>query len=432
MLHRIVVVGGGAGGLELATRLGRTLGRKRKAHITLVDAHLTHIWKPLLHEVATGSLNSTDNELNYLAQAKWNHFEFQIGRFNGLDRAAKQISLAATVDEQGHELVSARTLDYDTLVIAIGSVTNDFGTLGAAEHCIFLDEPAQALSLHRQLLGHYLNAHARREVGDHLDIAIVGAGATGVELAAELRNAAQELTAYGLGGIEPEDMRISLIEAGPRVLPALPERIGSAVHRELEKLGVVVYTSSAVREITEQGMITADGNMIPASLKVWAAGIRAPAFLKDIDGLQSNRLNQLVVQQNLQTTRDDNIFAMGDCAACPMGDGSEKNVPPRAQTAHQQASLLAKSLSNRLEGKPLADYQYRDYGSLVSLARFSAVGNLMGRVMGSVKIEGWLARMFYVSLYRMHQMVLYGGFRTGLLMLSDRIGRRTSPRMKLH
>ena len=432
MLHRIVVVGGGAGGLELATRLGRTLGRKRKAHITLVDAHLTHIWKPLLHEVATGSLNSTDNELNYLAQAKWNHFEFQLGRFEGLDRAAREISLAATLDEEGRELVPARTLGYDTLVLAIGSVTNDFGTKGAAEHCFFLDETGQALNLHRQLLGHYLSAHARKRDGNRLDIAIVGAGATGVELAAELRNASEELAAYGLSAIQPQDMNINVIEAGPRVLPALPERIGTAVHTQLEKLGVVVRTSSPVREVTAEGMITADGTLIPAHLKVWAAGIRVSSFMKDIDGLETNRINQLVVSQTLQTTRDENIFALGDCAACPMGDDSDRNVPPRAQTAHQQATLLAKSLRNRLEGKPLPEYRYKDYGSLVSLARFSAVGNLMGSVMGNVKVEGWLARVFYVSLYRMHQMALYGIFRTGLLILNDRIGKRTNPRMKLH
>ncbi|AIL62279.1 NAD(P)/FAD-dependent oxidoreductase [Pseudomonas alkylphenolica] len=432
MTHRIVVVGGGAGGLELVTRLGRTLGKKRKAQITLVDAHLTHIWKPLLHEVATGSLNSTDNELNYIAQAKWNHFEFQIGRLVGLDRANKCIHLAATLDELGNELVPARALTYDTLVIAIGSVTNDFGTLGAAEHCIFLDAPKQALNLHRQLLSQYLSAHARQESDSQMNIAIVGAGATGVELAAELHHAAEELAAYGLNSIAPQNMQINLIEAGPRVLPALPERIGTAVLHELEKLGVKVHTRSAVSEITADGMLTANGDFIPATLKVWAAGIRAPSFLKDLDGLETNRIDQLVVQRNLQTTRDENIFALGDCAACPMGDDSGKNVPPRAQTAHQQASLLAVSLKHRLEGKPLADYQYQDYGSLVSLAKYSAVGNLMGSVLGSVKVEGWLARMFYVSLYRMHQVALYGLFRTGLLMINDRIGRRTNPRMKLH
>ena len=432
MSHRIVIVGGGAGGLELATRLGRTLGRKGRAQVTLVDANLTHIWKPLLHEVAAGSLNSSEDELNYVAQAKWNHFQFQLGRMSGLDRATKRIQLAATLDEDGRELLPARTLDYDTLVLAIGSTTNDFGTAGAAQHCIFLDTREQAERFHKQLLTHYLRAHARQGEDDQISVAIVGAGATGVELSAELHHAAQELAAYGLTGIQPENMRITLIEAGPRVLPALPERISQPVHRTLEKLGVRVMVGSPVSEVTAEGLKTASGEFIPASLKVWAAGIRASSLLKDLDGLESNRINQLVVRPTLQTTRDDDIFAFGDCAACPLGDGSERTVPPRAQAAHQQASLLAKSLVARLEGKPLGEYRYTDYGSLISLSRFSAVGNLMGNLMGSVKLEGWLARMFYISLYRMHQMALYGVTRTALMMIGDRIGRSTEPRLKLH
>ncbi|GBL53596.1 NADH dehydrogenase [Pseudomonas citronellolis] len=427
-----MIVGGGAGGLELATRLGRTLGKKGRAQVTLVDANLTHIWKPLLHEVAAGSLNSSEDELNYVAQAKWNHFQFQLGRMSGLDRATKRIQLAATLDEDGRELLPARTLDYDTLVLAIGSTTNDFGTAGAAQHCIFLDTREQAERFHKQLLTHYLRAHARQGEDDQISVAIVGAGATGVELSAELHHAAQELAAYGLTGIQPENMRITLIEAGPRVLPALPERISQPVHRTLEKLGVRVMVGSPVSEVSAEGLKTASGEFIPASLKVWAAGIRASSLLKDLDGLESNRINQLVVRPTLQTTRDDDIFAFGDCAACPLGDGSERNVPPRAQAAHQQASLLAKSLVARLDGKPLLEYHYTDYGSLISLSRFSAVGNLMGNLMGSVKLEGWLARMFYISLYRMHQMALYGFTRTALMMIGDRIGRSTEPRLKLH
>ena len=432
MLHRIVVVGGGAGGLELATRLGRTLGKRKKAKITLVDANLTHIWKPLLHEVATGSLNSTDNELNYVAQAKWNHFEFQIGRFSGIDRAAKKIELSATVDEKGHQLVPARSLNYDTLVIAVGSLTNDFGTKGAAEHCIFLDSPQHALNFHRRLLGEYLSAHAQGGADATVNIAIVGAGATGVELAAELRRASQQLSAYGLDNIQPENMCITLLEAGPRVLPALSEKIAGEVHQQLLKLGVQVNLSAAVEEITAEGMHTKDGGFIPATVKVWAAGVRGPKFLTELDGLVTNRINQLVVRTTLQTTLDDDIFALGDCAACPLSEGSDKNVPPRAQSAHQQASFLNKALALKLEGKPLPSYQYRDYGSLVSLSNYSAVGNIMGGFMRTVNVEGWMARMFYISLYRMHQVVLYGVFRTALIMLSDRIGQRTHPRMKLH
>ena len=433
MTHRIVIVGGGAGGLELATSLGKTLGKRGTATITLVDANLTHIWKPLLHEVAAGSLNSSEDELNYVAQAKWNHFEFQLGRMSGLDRAAKQIQLSATLDpETGLELVPARSIGYDTLVIAVGSTTNDFGTQGAAEHCLFLDTRKQAERFHQQLLNHSLRAHAGHdESRAQISVAIVGAGATGVELAAELHNAAKELAAYGLGRIAPENMRITLIEAGPRVLPALPERIGQPVHQTLEKLGVTVLTNAAVSEVTAESLLTSSGQVIPASLKVWAAGIRAPGFLKDIDGLETNRINQLVVRPTLQTTHDDDIFAFGDCAACPQ-PGTDRNVPPRAQAAHQQASLLATSLKLRIEGKALPEYTYKDYGSLISLSHFSAVGNLMGNLTGSVMLEGWLARMFYVSLYRMHQAALYGLFRTGMLMLGSRIGRGTEPRLKLH
>ena len=433
MSHRIVIVGGGAGGSELATRLGRTLGKRGAAKIILVDANLTHIWKPLLHEVAAGSLNSSEDELNYVAQAKWNHFEFQLGRMSGLDRASKSITLAPTLDEDGQVLMPERRITYDSLVIAVGSTTNDFGTPGAAEHCIFLDTRAQAERFHRRMLSHYLRAHANEgEAGGQIDIAIVGAGATGVELAAELHHAAKQLAAYGLNRIRPEDMRITLIEAGPRVLPALPERIARPVHQTLEKLGVTVLTGAAVSEVTAEGLKTADGNFIPASLKVWAAGIRAPGFLKDLDGLESNRINQLQVRPTLQTTLDDDVFAFGDCAACPQPGNDGRNVPPRAQAAHQQASLLAKSLRLKISAQPLPEYRYRDYGSLISLSSFSAVGNLMGNLTGSVMLEGWLARVFYVSLYRMHQMALYGVARTLLLMLSDRLGRSTEPRLKLH
>jgi NADH dehydrogenase len=432
MTHRIVIVGGGAGGLELATRLGKTLGKRGTASVVLVDANLTHIWKPLLHEVAAGSLNSYEDELNYVAQAKWNHFQFQLGRMTGLDRASRQVHLAATLDENGAELVPARSLEYDSLVIAVGSTTNDFGTLGAAEHCLFLDTRKQAERFHQQLLNRYLRAHAgQADLTEEITVAIVGAGATGVELAAELHNAAHELASYGLGRIKPENLRITLIEAGPRVLPALPERIGGPVHKTLEKLGVTVLTNAAVSEVTADSLITTNGQVIPATLKVWAAGIRAPLFLKDLDGLESNRINQLQVRPTLQTTRDDNIFAFGDCAACPQ-PGTDRNVPPRAQAAHQQASLLAKALKLRIEGQTLPEYRYTDYGSLISLSSFSAVGNLMGSLMGTVMLEGWLARMFYISLYRMHQMALYGTFKTMMLMLSSRIGRGTEPRMKLH
>lgn len=428
MKKRVVIIGGGAGGLELATRLGRRYGRKGLS-VTLVDCNQTHLWKPLLHEVATGSLDAGIDELSYRAQAANNHFRFRIGRLDGLDRASRTVNLAAVTDEEGFEILPQRSLNYDLLVLAIGSVTNDFGTPGAAEHCVFLDSRQQAELFRKNLL----NAYLRTSADPHpLKIAIVGAGATGVELSAELFNTARELTSYGFEQGDAQQLEVSLVEAGPRILPALPERISSAAHHELEKLGVRVRASTPVKEVTAEGLMTANGELIEAQLMVWAAGIKAPGLTRELDGLEVNSRNQLLVNASLQTTQDPCIYALGDCAACPMPDGNGM-VPPRAQSAHQMASHLYRHIRKILDGQTIPPYHYRDHGSLVSLSRFSTVGSLMGNLSGkSMMIEGRLARLVYISLYRMHQMALYGINKTILVTLVDRINRVIRPRLKLH
>ncbi|WP_255581145.1 FAD-dependent oxidoreductase [Caballeronia sp. dw_276] len=324
----IVVVGGGAGGLELVTRLGRSLGKSRRAEVTLVDSQMTHLWKPLLHEVAAGSLDASGNELDFVAQAKWNHFLF-LGTLCNVDRSNRRIRLAAVIDDRGAELIPQRTIDYDTLVLAVGSTTNDFKTPGVAEHCVFLDTPRDAERFRKRLLQHYLAAHSRRSESkirnEAVNIAIVGAGATGVELAAELRHAAGQFAQYGLDSIAPDDMRIALIDAGPRVLPGLSAKISASAQAALTRIGVTVLTSTMINEKTSEGLVTREGICIQASMKVWAAGIRAPRFLGKIDGLEVNHLGQLRVKTTLQTTHDEDIFAFGDCAACPMNEDNEKN-----------------------------------------------------------------------------------------------------------
>ena len=431
-MHHFVVVGGGAGGLELATKLGNKLGKKQKARITLVDAALTHVWKPLLHEVAAGSLNSDAAQVDFRVHAQQHYFEYQPGRLTGLNRADKTITLAAIKNLKGDEVVAERHLSYDTLVLAVGSTTNDFGTKGAAEFCQFLDSQEQARLFHRNLLNRYLKAEYAEPEKRNLRVAIIGAGATGVELAAELRYASQQLEYYGLHNVGAGNISISLIEAGDRILPALKERLSSAACRELKKLDIDVLTSKPVTEITEQGLLFADGSSLDAEVKVWAAGIKAPAFLAGLDGLETNRLNQLKVHATLQTTLDANIYAFGDCAECWL-EGSERPVPPRAQAAHQQASTLYKTLLAKLEGKPAHEFIYRDHGSLVSLSDYTAVGSLMGNLSkGSMMVEGKLARLFYVSLYRMHQIALHGFFKTGLIWLNDRLMKAIHSRLKLH
>ncbi|GLQ98735.1 NAD(P)/FAD-dependent oxidoreductase [Dyella mobilis] len=426
-MHRVVIVGGGAGGLELATRLGKTLGRSGRARITLVDANLTHIWKPLLHEVAAGSLDAANDELSYLAQAKWNHFDFIYGRMTGLDRRRHVIQLAGWKGMYAPGEVPPTEVRYDTLVLAVGSVCNDFGTPGVREHCIFLDSRHDAERLRREMLERRLAAVTEGR-SHRLRVAVIGGGATGVELSAELCDAQRKLAQYNHQQ-GAEDLDITLIEAGPRLLPALPEQIGASVEKELRnKLGIRVLTGTPVKRAEADGLFDAQGNKIDAEMMVWAAGIRAPGFLRELDGLESNHLDQLLVRPTLQTTRDDDIFAFGDCASCPLGGDATGNVPPRAQAAHQQAELLAQNVASRLEGKPLRPFQYHDHGSLVSLASYNTFGNLLGNRV----IEGWVAHFFYASLYRMHQSALYGHWRTTRLMVGGFIAKNTRPLLKLH
>ena len=433
--HRIVIVGGGAGGLELATRLGRKFGRRGTAEVTLIDSKRTHIWKPKLHEIAAGSMDIGDHEVAYLAQAHWHGFRFRIGQMTGLDRSAREVHVAPFVDEDGKEVTPARSFPYDTLVIAVGSQSNDFGTPGVREHALKLETVADARRFHMRMVNACVRAHAQRTPlrPEQLHVAIIGAGATGVELAAELHHTTREVVAYGLDRVDADkDIRLALIEAAPRVLPALPERLSASTERLLRKLGVEVHTDARVAEVLADGVRLADGRILPAELVVWAAGVKGAEFLTRLDGLETNRINQLVVRQTLQTTADDHIFAMGDCAACPW---PEKNgfVPPRAQAAHQQASHLYKQLQRRIAGKPVEDYRYRDFGSLVSLGEFSTVGNMMGGLTkGDLFIEGWFARMMYTSLYKMHELALHGWVKVTLDTLARMITRRTEPHVKLH
>jgi len=375
------------------------------------------------------------HQLDYLAQAHWHHFKFRLGNMDGLDRAKKEVFVAAFHDEEGAEIIPRRVFKYDTLIIAIGSTTNDFGITGASEYSIALDTQDQAERFHRRLHNACIRAQTQVEPiqPGQLEVVIVGAGATGVELAAELHNTTRELAAYGLDKIDPDkDIRISLIEASDRVLPALPARLSHAVVEQLHKLRVNLYMGERVTEVTNKGVRTHSGRFIPSELVVWAAGIKAPDFLRNLDGLETNRINQLVVSRTLQTSLDPNIFAFGDCAACPW-PGNEETVPPRAQAAHQQASMLVKTVKHIMAGKPLPEYSYRDYGSLVGLGRYSTVGSLMGALAGgSMYIEGLFARLMYKSLYKMHLMTLHGFFSVFLQTLARIITHRTESRVKLH
>ncbi|MDT7950954.1 MAG: NAD(P)/FAD-dependent oxidoreductase [Acetobacteraceae bacterium] len=434
-MHQIVVAGGGAAGLELVTKLGNKFGRKGLAQVTLVERNRAHIWKPLLHSLAAGSLTRSEHELNYLAQAHWHHFTYRFGEVVGLDRDNKRLLLGPTIDDEGRQITPAASIGYDTLVMSIGSVTNDFGTPGAAQFAVPLETADQAGRFNRRLINACLRANGQDGPirPGQLHVAIIGAGATGTELAAELHRTVRAIVAYGLDRIVPaRDIRIVLIEAAPRILPALPERISEATVQLLRSLDVDVRVGAKVAEVRADGVVLDSGEVIGAELVVWAAGVKGPDVLAGFGGLETNRVNQLIVRPTLQTTRDDDVFAIGDCASCPQPDGAAP-VPPRAQAAHQMASHMVSQIAARIAGKPLTPFRYRDFGSLVSLGQYSTVGNLMGFAVGrSMFVEGLFARLMYRSLYKMHLAALHGSSRVALRSLAGLFSSKPVTRVKLH
>ncbi|MEO6153937.1 MAG: NAD(P)/FAD-dependent oxidoreductase [Croceibacterium sp.] len=431
---QIVVVGGGAGGLELVRRLGAKYGR-RHHDIILVEKNRTHIWKPLLHEVAAGSLDANLDEVGYRSHCHRWGYRFFNGALESVDRDRHQVVLAPLLDEDGSELIGRHTIRFDFLVIAAGSVANDFGTPGVAEHCMFLDDRAGADRFRNRLLDHCLRVSRAMSVDPaanaHVRIAIVGGGATGIELAAELYNSAAALRHYGLEVFDESRLQICVIEAGARILPALPERLAEAAKSELEALGVAVRTGVRITQAVSHALVTGDGERIEADLLVWAAGVKAAPAIGAL-GLEVNRINQLIVRDTLQTTDDDRIFAIGDCCSFTP-PGSDRPVPPRAQAAHQMAACAFGNLVRLQDGRPPTPFIYRDHGSLVSLSRYSTVGSLMGNLVGGrMAIEGRLARLVYTSLYRMHLIAIHGWLKGVALLLVGRVNRIIRPRLKLH
>ncbi|GAA4902493.1 NAD(P)/FAD-dependent oxidoreductase [Ferrimonas pelagia] len=428
-MTKIVVVGGGAGGMELLKKLSK-LGRKGEAEITLVDVSDHHIWKPLLHELATGSLDEGLNAVDYRVHGSHNYYRFEQGAMAGLDRINRRVLLAPLYNEQGNEILPERALEYDYLVIGIGAVTNDFGVTGVKEHAYSLDLTSQAMKLRERIQQLFLqHAHGVADK-DRFDMAIVGAGATGVEMAAEMHHMSETLRSYGYD-LSDDLLNITLVEASDSVMPALDKGgLRQAVNDKLLEIGVDVRTETRVTEVTEQGLHTAEGEVIQADLVLWAAGVKAPEVLTTL-GLENHRGNQLVIEANGRTTSDPRIFAFGDCAPTPQADGQW--TPPRGQVARQMALLVGDNLIRLIkdDNAALKEYVYKDLGSFVNLSRFHTVGNMFSFLRGGLAVAGCPARFVYASLYRRHMLALHGPVKGTMLLALNGLQRIVRPQLKL-
>ncbi|WP_349042988.1 FAD-dependent oxidoreductase [Agrobacterium sp. SORGH_AS 787] len=431
--HRVVVVGGGVAGLVIASRLGRRWKQRDplfffSPSMTLIESDTAHVWKPMHHIIAADTHSISQQQTTYLAQARDAGFIYEFGEVCGLDRAVREVAIAPVYEADGRLLIPERRVKYDTLILAVGSRANDFATPGVNEHCLTLDSRLKAEAFNHEVRIRVLQCV---KLGQELLIAIVGGGATGVELAAELLQLIEASSAYGVSQ-RTERIAITLIESGPRLLSTFPTDISSATQVRLIALGIRVITNACVSRAEAHELTLTDGRKVPASLKIWAAGNKAPDLLTRLDGLETNDRNQLLVLPSLCTTLDTNIYALGDCASFARPRASHP-LPLTAQVAHQQAQHLIRHLErNIVDGIPVPDFTYRDFGSLFSLGDYDAYGppGQFGPFAGGF-FRGRLAQLSHSLLYRSHQSSLHGFYRGSLLWLIDWLNARLRPTIRL-
>lgn len=429
---QIVIVGGGAGGLELATRLGKQLGKPKLADITLIDQHRVHLWKPLLHEVVAGSLDTGREALSYRAHSAEHDYYFRMGAMQSLNTEQRLITLEPLMDHHGKQVLAERQIPYDILVLAVGAHSNSFGIPGVRDYSFTLDSAQEAEDFHLTFLNRFLQFSEESNSQDKVRIAIVGAGATGVELAAELYNAVDRLEQFGVDKIHHQSLEVILIEAAGRILPALPENLAQKAHKTLIELGVDIQTEVMVKQVEEGSLQTAD-TTISADLLVWAAGVKAPKFLSSL-GLDTNRINQVEILPTLQSKQTDSVYAIGDCAFLLQGEGDQaRPVPPTAQAAHQMAKTCADNIVAQINQQPLTNFQYCDHGSIVSLSRFQTLGSFLDELFHkNWMVEGKVAHWAYASLYRQHQLSVHGAWKTFWILLAAFVEKRVKPKLKLY
>lgn len=424
--HRLVIVGGGVAGLDIATHLAGNTAGNGSLQISLIDKEPAYVWKPMLHMIAAGTSDAGAQETAFAAQARTYGFTYQPGCATSIDRERRQIHIGPLCRGE-IEVVPARVVAYDTLLLAVGSRANDFGTPGVKDHCSTIDSRSEAIAFNDELRLRLIQAVVSNTL---LTIGIVGGGATGVELAAELIRIAAVAEEYGARGASSH-LKVLLIESGPRLLGPFPQRVADAAHRKLSELGVTVHVSARVASVDENGFHLVDGETIPAVLKVWAAGVKAPDLLNNMGDVKRTRSGQLVVGPTLRSVDDPHIYAVGDCAS-PQLPGRDNAVPTTAQAAHQQAVYMCRNLPKLIAGSQAPAASYHDFGSLVSLGGFDAYGSLgrFGFFKGGF-IRGRIAQLGHAMLYRTFQARLHGPWHGSLLWLVDILARRVKPSARL-
>jgi len=427
---RIVIVGGGAGGLELASALARNRQLRLAPNVVLVDQHVSHLWKPRLHEVAVGLQSVAEEEVSFFSHALRHGYQFEWGALEGVDTTEKMVALRSVLASTGAEILPARKIPYDVLVLSIGSQANDFGTEGAREHCLFLNDREDALKIRTNLLTKVLRL--ARGFIPSLDVAVIGGGATGVELIADFYRTVEQVGTYG-GTIAADSLRLTVIDAGERLLATGPIEVSTYAAQALRKLGVQILASSKVIRVCADRIELANGRSVAADLSIWTAGIKGPPHVRGLEHMPVSPNGRLIVDKHLRTA-DANIFALGDCASW-LDPDTGRAAPFTAQVASAQATYLARLLREELRGRSVDAFRFQSAGGLVALGDKTAAGNLTSRIGKRSRehiVQGVSAKWLYALLYRQHQTRVHGLFATLGIMVSDWATRKVRPTLKLH
>ena len=375
---KVVILGGGFGGLAAARAMSKT------ADVTVVDRHNFQTFLPLLYQVSTAGLAADHVAYPIRGALRKTNTKFRMASPISIDHKNKEVKLD-----------SSEILKFDHLVVALGSVTADFGIPGVNEHTLGMKTVHEALAIRAEIMRRFEDL-CRFEDNTRFSIAVVGGGPTGVEMAgaiAELiRGPLKSDQANAAAHID-----ISLIEAGPRLLPPFAPSLSARTKKDLEKLGVKILLNTPVKAVEHRKIILNDNSSIPAEITVWAAGVKGSDAMAQLSLPILN--NRLAVEPTMQVKNYPNIWALGDIAGALGKDG--RPLPMVAPVAIQQGKFIAKQIVRVVENKPLKVFKYLDKGSMATIGRNKAVVQVKG-----LKISGPIAWLIWLWL---HLFYLLGG-----------------------
>ena len=375
---KIVILGGGFGGLAAARALSGA------ADVTVVDRHNYQTFLPLLYQVSTAGLAADHVAYPIRGALRKTSVKFRLASPISIDHQTKEVKLD-----------SSENLKFDHLIVALGSVTADFGIAGVKEFSLGMKSVSEALTIRAEIMRRFEDL-CRLEDGSKFFVTVIGGGPTGVEMAgaiSELIRGPLKLDQETVA----KNIQVTLVEAGPRLLPPFAPSLSARTKKDLEKLDVQVLLNSAVKELLDGKVILKDGTELPSQITIWAAGVKGSDAMKQLNlPVESNRV---AVEATMQVKNYPYLWALGDIAGAKGQDGSP--LPMVAPVAIQQGKFIAKQIKKVIEGKKLDNFKYLDKGSMATIGRNKAVVQVRW-----FKLAGPLAWLVWLWL---HLFYLLGG-----------------------